>query len=103
MSQVFRKKNKLKLLKFEEIFDFTLKSLVRQGPKNSIKVVIQKYEIAECFRHIAVNFCKPIRAEAAHMCHVYCKISRKFSFEDISVMFVGDCFYMYWLEFLQVR
>jgi hypothetical protein len=38
MSQVFRAKNKLKRLKFEENCDFILKSAVRKNPKNSGKV-----------------------------------------------------------------
>jgi hypothetical protein len=38
MVQVFRKKKKLKLLKFEKNYDFVLKSTVRKRPKNSGKV-----------------------------------------------------------------
>jgi hypothetical protein len=59
MSQLFREKNKLKLLTFEKYSDFILKSTIRKRPTNSGKVAEfkKKFEIAECFRKIAVNFC----------------------------------------------
>jgi hypothetical protein len=38
MSQLFREKNKLKLLKFEKNCDFILMSAVRKRPKNRGKV-----------------------------------------------------------------
>jgi hypothetical protein len=37
------------------------------------------------------------------MCHLYWDISRKFSFEDIAVLFFSDCSQAYWLEFPKVR
>jgi hypothetical protein len=63
----------------------------------TVPIKIDRIRIRPPNNWILLKAKTPLRAGTYRMCH------RKFNFEDITVLLLGDCFYVYWLEFPQVR